>query len=185
MHCWCFINIETKFSTSKSFQRGGPSACSDLPIQQQGAQFKVISSQGLRHSISLRPWWASSLLTTLITLPIIFLCNLSPVDTQHLETLFWFPRESLQILLAGEMSNSWGNMGRETGSGVLFFFPVRAWEGFSRECIIKENHLPRVWGHPPSLLPHPSSSHATFHSPKGPCDPFFPAFAQNLFLSFI
>lgn len=89
-------------------------------------QGHLISSHlGLSHSISLRPWWASallSLLTTFITLCIIFLCNLYPVDRQHLETLLWFRRESLPALLGGEMANSWGEIWAEEQVQGFFFF---------------------------------------------------------------
>lgn len=68
------------------------------------------------------------------------------VDKQHLETLFWVPRESLQALLGKENSNYRENVGKRSGSGCFFFSSWnREWEGFNRECRVKESHLLRIW----------------------------------------
>lgn len=60
---------------------------------------------------------------------------------------------------------------------------IREWEGFSRECRIKESRLPRIWGPPSPVMSHSPPSQATFYSPKGLCDPFFSCICQT-FISF-
>ena len=104
------------------------------------------------------------------------------VDKQHLETLFWVPRESLQALLGKETSNYRENVGKRSGSCFFFFSSLnREWESFNRECRVKESHLLRISGHLTSVLSHPLPSQATFGSPKGLCDPFFFCVAQHFF----
>lgn len=96
-----------------------------------------------------------SILTTLITLSIIFLHIPSLVEKQPLESLFWFPRESLLAL--------WG---REKGMSSKT----------SAENAERRRIVPTWSG---LILPF----QATFSSLKVPCDSFFFCICQTFILS--
>lgn len=122
--------------------------------QKLSSQGYLISGAQPQHCFKAPQGRGPSVLTTLITLSVIFLHIPSLVEKQHLESLFWFPRESLLALL-----------GREKGMSSKTSAENEEWR-----------IVPIGSG---LILP----SQATFSSLKVLCDSFFFCVCQTFILS--